>query len=191
MKLIVGLGNPGRLYKDSRHNLGFIALKAFARQHKIALKKEKGIPALSGKGRVAGENLVLALPLTFMNLSGTAVKALLKKYKAGPQDLLVICDDLDLVLGSLKIRPQGSSAGHRGMGSVIEALKTEGFSRLRLGIGRPQDRRTDTSGYVLSSFSRQEKEKIKEVIEDTCACLRAWAKEGITKAMNTFNRRSR
>lgn len=189
MKLIVGLGNPGNLYVNSRHNVGFLVVKALAQTHKILLKKEKGILSLSGKGKIEGQNIILAMPLTFMNLSGVAVGGLIKRYKIDPGNLLVVCDDLDLSLGRLKIKSHGSSGGHRGLKSTIESLKMDTFARLRIGIGRPV--RTDISAYVLSHFSKKEKAELGELIERACDCCRVWVAKGINKSMNIFNQRSK
>ena len=186
VKLIVGLGNPGRIYTESRHNIGFSVVKALSKIYKIPLKKDNTF-SLSGKGRAGTESLILALPLTFMNLSGIAVSALTKKYKIDLADLLVACDDLDLGFGVIKIRPGGSSGGHRGLGSIIDSLGSQGFSRLRVGIGRPLQSRTDAAGFVLSPFTKKEKEKIKELIENACDCCRVWVRQGITESMNIFN----
>jgi len=190
VKLVIGLGNPGRIYSESRHNIGFSVIKALSKIYKIPLKKDNTF-SLSGKGKIEGENLILALPLTFMNLSGIAVSALTKKYKIDLDNLLVVCDDLDLDFGVIKIRPSGSSAGHRGLGSIIDSLGSQGFSRLRIGIGRPLRDNTDASSFVLSSFAKKEKGKIKEIIENACDCCRVWVKKGIIESMNTFNRRSK
>jgi len=200
MKLIVGLGNPGRIYTESRHNIGFSVIKALSKIYKIPLKKNNTF-SLSGKGKLEDENLILALPLTFMNLSGIAVSALIKKYKidlprpsrAGRSldNLLVVCDDLDLGFGVIKIRPSGSSGGHRGLGSIIDSLGSQGFPRLRVGIGRPLQARTDAASFVLSPFTKKEKERVKELIENACDCCRVWVKKGITESMNIFNRRSK
>lgn len=190
MKLIAGLGNPGRFYTDSRHNIGFSVIKALGKSYKILLKKDSHTFSLSGKGSVDNQAVILALPLTYMNLSGIALSALLKKYKIDLEDLLIICDDLDLELGSIKIKPGGSSAGHRGLGSIINSLGTQGFARLRIGIGRPsQDK--DPADYVLSAFSRKEKQELSQIIEKACDCCRLWVDRGIAESMNIFNRRSR
>lgn len=186
MKLIVGLGNPGRIYRESRHNIGFSVIKALSKIYKIPLKKDNTF-SLSGKGKLEGESLVLALPLTFMNLSGIAVSALTKKYKIDLENLLVACDDLDLGFGVIKIRPSGSSGGHRGLGSIIDSLGSQGFFRLRIGIGRPLQAQTDAASFVLSPFAKKEKEKIKELIENACDCCRVWVWRGITESMNIFN----
>jgi len=200
VKLVIGLGNPGRIYSESRHNIGFSVIKALSKIYKIPLKKDNTF-SLSGKGKIEGENLILALPLTFMNLSGIAVSALIKKYKIdlprpcthgrGLDNLLVVCDDLDLDFGVIKIRPSGSSAGHRGLESIIDSLGSQGFSRLRIGIGRPLRHNTDASSFVLSPFTKKEKGKIKEIIELACDCCRVWVMKGITESMNIFNRRSK
>lgn len=190
MKLIVGLGNPGGLYAHSRHNIGFTVVKALARKYKAVLKKDFGISSLSAKARIAGRNIALALPLTFMNLSGEAVSRLLKKYKVGIESLLVVCDDLDLGFGRLKLRPSGSSAGHRGIRSVIDSLKCEEFARLRVGIGRP-NKDIETADYVLSEFSKKEKTQVRETIEKARGCCESWVTKGINEAMNIYNRPSK
>jgi PTH1 family peptidyl-tRNA hydrolase len=186
MKLIVGLGNPGRLYIDSRHNIGFSVIKALAKIYKISLKK--GNLSLSGKAEIGSQNVILAMPLTFMNLSGTAVAGLLKKYRIDLANLLVVCDDLDLEFGRLKLRPSGSSGGHRGLKSIIDCIGSQGFVRLRIGIGRPfQD--IHASDYVLSPFTRKEKEQVRQIIEKAGACCQSWVTKGVTETMNIFNKR--
>ena len=190
MKVIVGLGNPGLIYAGSRHNIGFEVVKYLAKSGKIPLKKEKGVKALSGRGKIGPLNIALALPLTFMNLSGEAVKPLLKKYKVTASDLLVVCDDLDLGFGRIKIRPRGSSAGHRGVESIINSLKDDEFNRLRIGVGRPGEK-TDTRDFVLSRFNRREKAAIPEIINKAAQCCREWIEFGATEAMNSFNRKDR
>ncbi len=190
MKLIVGLGNPGSNYTESRHNAGFSVIKALSRNYKIPLKKDNTF-SLSGKGRIKNESIMLALPLTFMNLSGVAVSALIKKYKIDSGDLLVVCDDLDLDFGVIKIRPDGSSGGHRGLSSIIESLGTQEFPRLRIGIGRPSRGNIDAADFVLSPFTKREKTEMKEVVGAACDCCRAWVIDGITESMNIFNRRSK
>ena len=186
MKLIVGLGNPGLLYSGSRHNIGFEVVKRLARAKRIALKKEKGIKSLVGKGKSGTGNLVLAMPLTFMNLSGEAVKFLIKRYKIEISDLLVICDDLDLEFARIKVCPKGSSAGHRGIQSIIDHLKENGFNRLRIGVGRPKGR-IETSEFVLSRFTRKEKLNMARTLDNAVECCQVWSDDGINKAMNLFN----
>lgn len=189
MKLIVGLGNPGRDYINSRHNVGFSVVGELAKANKFSFKKCAGSCSLSAKGRINGYSAALAMPLTFMNLSGVCVKPLLEKYKIEPKDLLVICDDLDLELGRLKVRPCGSFGGHRGLKSIIDALGTQEFSRMRIGIGRPR-RYVDAADYVLSAFTSNEKKQIKEIIQKAVDCCHMWLAEGVTACMNTYNKRS-
>jgi len=190
MKLIVGLGNPGVLYAGSRHNVGWTVVEALSGIYKVHLKKDSSTFALSAKVNFSAQFIILAMPLTFMNLSGIAVKALLKKYRIKPDRLLVVCDDLDLELGRQKVRPCGSSGGHRGLKSIIESLKDQGFARLRIGIGRPA-KDTASSEYVLSPFNKREKEQLNLVIERAVACAGAWLTEGTAKSMNMFNRKEK
>ncbi len=187
MKLIVGLGNPGIFYSGTRHNIGFQVIKQLAKSKEFALKKEKGLKALSAKGRLDGIDAVLAMPLTFMNLSGEAVVSLLNKYKVESENLLVVCDDLDLEFGQIKIRSGGSSAGHRGIQSIIDFLGSNEFSRLRIGIGRPKG--ADASEYVLSHFKRNEKIQLPEIIDRVKECCLSWASVGVEKSMIIFNRK--
>ena len=189
MKLIVGLGNPGSAYAGSRHNVGFMVVKKLARLHKIALKRDSQSYSLSGRGTIEGKRVVLALPLTFMNLSGQSIACLVERYRVGKDGLLVICDDLDLETGRIKIRPEGSSAGHRGLDSAINALGTNEFLRLRIGIGRPS-RNIDAADFVLSPFDKEEKKQIKDSLERAVDCCRMWLAKGIAASMNNFNKRS-
>lgn len=190
MKLIVGLGNPGEAYAPSRHNIGFTVVKAVAKKYKAALKKDYTISSLSARIKIAGQNVALAIPLTFMNLSALAVKPLMKKYKIDLNNLLVVCDDLDLEFGRLKIRASGSSAGHRGIQSIIDLLKKEDFARLRIGIGRP-NKDLEAADYVLSAFTKKEKMQVSEIIERAADCCQSWVTKGVTETMNVFNKRSK
>jgi len=190
MKLIVGLGNPGNIYANTRHNIGSSVVKALAKSHKIFFKKENSASSLNAKARLDGKNVILALPLTFMNLSGVALAGLVKKYKIDLDNLLVVCDDLDLEFGRLKLRPAGSSGGHKGLESIIEYLGSDGFSRLRIGIGRPVGY-SDASDYVLSHFSKREKEQISRMINQASLCCESWVTNGIIETMNSFNKRSK
>jgi PTH1 family peptidyl-tRNA hydrolase len=188
MKLIVGLGNPGRLYENTRHNIGASIIKSFARSHDVSLKREFTVRALTAKASLNDERVVLAVPLTFMNNSGAAVSALAKKYRAFAKDILVVCDDLDLELGRLKIKPSGSSGGHRGLHSIIEALGTKEFARLRVGIDRPYPAHIDAADYVLAPFTKKESAQVHEMVEQACSCFQLWAAEPIATAMNMFNK---
>jgi PTH1 family peptidyl-tRNA hydrolase len=204
MKLIVGLGNPGFIYRHCRHNIGFLAVKTLAKLYKIPLKKNRQTFSISGKGKIDGQDLILAMPVTFMNLSGVAVANLLKKYRIGlPRpfykgkdtlgekgrgldNLLIICDDIDLEFGRLKIKPSGSSGGHRGLKSIIDAIRSQEFSRLRMGIGRPL-KSIKAAEYVLSAFNRKEKTRLREILEAAGSCCRSWLRKDITETMNIFN----
>jgi len=186
--MVVGLGNPGVIYKDSRHNIGFAVVKAIAKVYKTTLKRDKDTFSLSAKIKIGQQGAILALPLTFMNLSGIAVSALLKKYKIDLKSLLVVCDDLDLEFARLKIRNRGSSGGHRGLQSIIDNLASQGFSRLRIGIGRPR-KTIDSAEYVLSAFKKKEKEESKEILERAVDCAGVWVTEGVERAMNIFNQK--
>ena len=185
MKLIVGLGNPGIGYQNSRHNFGSLTVKTLSKLRKVSLKKDIRSLSLCGKF----ERIILAMPLIFMNVSGAAVKALLKRNNLGLEDLLVVCDDLDLDLGRLKIRPGGASGGHKGLESIADSLHAREFARLRLGIGRPASGVT-AADYVLSRFERTEHKLVKEVLDRACECCLVWATQGLEKSMNIFNRRS-
>jgi peptidyl-tRNA hydrolase, PTH1 family len=189
VKLIVGLGNPGRDYSDTRHNIGFLAVRDLSRANKIALKKDRNAPALCGKGKIGQQPVMLALPLTFMNLSGVAVGGLLKRYKVDAENLLVICDDVDIEFGRFKLKCSGSSAGHRGVESIIAQIGSNEFCRLRIGIGRPKLK--DTAEYVLSPFKKQEKKQLNEVIKNAGLCAETWAAKGAAAAMNFFNRKQK
>ncbi|MCX5714326.1 MAG: aminoacyl-tRNA hydrolase, partial [Candidatus Omnitrophica bacterium] len=188
MKVIVGLGNPGIFYAHTRHNIGSSVVKALCRVYKIKLARDKYVSCYTAKTRIDGEELILAIPATFMNLSGEAVGALFKRYKVPAACLLVICDDLDLDFGRLKIRPGGSSGGHRGLASIIEALEVDDFCRLRIGIGRPPGK-MDPADYVLRNFSRTEKAGLGDIVQQACLCCQEWASAGITKTMSLFNTR--
>lgn len=189
MKLIVGLGNPGDIYKDTRHNIGFRLIKTLAKDRAVVLKRDWGTHALSAKTRVCGEKLIMATPLTYMNLSGKAVKALARKHKIDLNDILVVVDDMELEPGRQRIRPGGSSGGHKGLESVASSLGSTGFARLRIGIGRPGGTR-DSAEYVLTPFLKKEKETIDEAIIRARECCLIWACEGIDTAMTKCNRRS-
>lgn len=188
MKLIVGLGNPGLIYANSRHNIGSTVVKFLASSLKTALKKDNSVFSYLGKTKYSRHELVLALPQNFMNLSGVAVKALLKKFKIMPLDLLVVCDDLDLELGRMKIRASGSSGGQRGLKSIIQHLGTQDFSRLRIGISRPK-KAEDAAEYVLSGFLKKEKAAVQDIKEAAAECCLSWAEKGIAETMNMFNKK--
>lgn len=167
MKLIVGLGNVGTQYTSTRHNLGFMVIDELAQRHELSFGSKD--QALVAKGEIEGESVVLAKPATMMNLSGPAVGQLMRYYKLDPAGVWVVYDELDLEFGKLRVRGQGSSAGHNGIASVIESIG-EGFVRWRLGIGRPTGP-MDARNYVLQPFSKTEAEKLPQVINQTTDLL--------------------
>lgn len=184
-KLIVGLGNPGSAYKLSRHNLGFMVVQGLAKEYNIEFRRSFLQKSLIAKVMACGDVLILSMPLTFMNLSGSAVKSLVHKYKIALPDLLIICDDLSLPLGKIRIRPRGSSGGHKGLASIIEKLHTDNFSRLKIGIGQPEI--CEASEFVLGGFKKSELTQIKPAIKEAVECSKAWLENGVNKAMGEFN----
>jgi len=191
MKLIVGLGNPGKTYARNRHNAGFRCLNYFARLHSIRFDHRQ-CRARVGLGEMQGEQLLLAKPGTFVNLSGQSVACLVHKHNIPLSDLLVIYDDLDLPLGKIRLRQGGGSGGYKGMNSIISALGSEAFPRIRVGIGRPQAEEQSISedaivNYVLSDFSPQEEAAIKPVIARVAEAIDCFLSEGIEAAMSKFN----
>jgi peptidyl-tRNA hydrolase, PTH1 family len=185
MKLIVGLGNPGADYERTRHNVGWMVIDAFARKFRIDVSRhEKN--ALTGTGRVAGGSVMVAKPLTYMNLSGDAVKLLVNAYLESTDDLIVVYDDIDLPLAKLRIRPSGSSGTHNGMRSIVQVLGTEKFPRLRIGIGAQDGGRL--RDYVLDEFAADEQAVVNRAIERSVDALVLFARGDLKRAMNEFNR---
>jgi len=192
MKLIVGLGNPGRGYANNRHNVGFVCLNHFAKTQGIRFDKKQG-KARIGIGEVAGSKVVLARPQTYMNLSGQSVSRLIKKFNINLDDLLVIHDDLDLPLGKIRIRYGSSSGGHKGIDSIISSLGNQDFSRLRVGIGRPttegfaETSEANIVAYVLSNFTSEEKQIVVQVIPRVSEAIYCLLSQGLAVAMNKYN----
>ncbi|HEX74789.1 MAG TPA: aminoacyl-tRNA hydrolase [Dehalococcoidia bacterium] len=193
MKLIVGLGNPGRGYANNRHNVGFTCLNHFARTQGIRFDKKKG-KARIGTGEVAGYKIVVAKPQTYMNLSGQSVRRLIRKFSINLDDLLVIHDDLDLPLGKIRIRHGSGSGGHKGIYSIITELGSQDFLRLRVGIGRPVKNEGfidfsegEIVNYVLSDFTPDEKQTIIKVIPEVSEAILCLLTEGLAAAMNKYN----
>jgi PTH1 family peptidyl-tRNA hydrolase len=187
MKLIVGLGNPGRKYDGTRHNVGFRVLDDLAERHKVEWElAPRGIEAMIGRQRADG--IVLAKPLTFMNLSGPAVVGLLQFYKIDVPDAFVIVDDINLELGRLRARAAGSAGGHNGLKSIIEALGTMEFARLRVGVGRGEARR-DLADHVLAKFEPDERPIVAEAVGRSADAADVFVAEGIGPVMNSFNRK--
>ena len=185
MKLIVGLGNTGPEYEKTRHNVGWQVVDAFARKFRIELSThEKN--AMTGTGRVAGGSVMVAKPLTYMNLSGDAVRLLSNAYLESTDDLMVVYDDIDLPLGRLRIRPNGSSGTHNGMRSIIGTLGSERFPRLRIGIGSAEQGRL--RDYVLDEFTAEEQPLVDRAIERAVSALLLFARGDLRRAMNEFNK---
>lgn len=184
-KLIIGLGNPGEEYSQSRHNLGFMAIDRLADVWGIPVKKSR-YQALWGEGKVGLNRVMLIKPQTYMNLSGQAVKGFVQAYNIKQPDVLVIYDDLDLPVGRLRLRPKGGAGGHRGIQSIIQLLGTDEFSRIKIGIGRPPGKDA-TVNYVLHTFNAAEKASIKEILGRIDQVAETWLEQGIEAAMNKYN----
>jgi PTH1 family peptidyl-tRNA hydrolase len=183
--LIIGLGNPGREYRDTRHNFGFmmidrIAVRLNARGMKVQSK------AIVMDARHGDKKLILAKPQTFMNLSGQSVQGLAHFYRISNENLIILSDDLDLPFGTLRIRASGGPGGQRGLGNILEKLGSKEVPRLRIGIGRPPGR-MDPAAYVLQNFSRDEQKSVSEILERGADAVFAFVDHGLNKAMNEFN----
>ncbi len=183
--LIVGLGNPGPKYAANRHNVGFMCLERLAAAHSLTFDKRQK-RAHVALGAIRGLRVVLAQPQTFMNDSGQAVVPLAQFYQVPPARLLVVYDDLDLPPGTLRVRPEGGSGGHKGMHSIIEQLGSSDFARLRIGIGRPPGQ-MDAAAYVLQDFSADEMPLIEKALERAVAAIEMWLVEGVVMAMSRHN----
>jgi PTH1 family peptidyl-tRNA hydrolase len=189
MKLIIGLGNPGTEYADTRHNAGWMVVDAFARKFRIKLgKHEKN--ALTGSGRVAGGSVLVAKPQTYMNASGDAVKLLFNAYAESSVDLIVVYDDIDLPLGKIRIRPNGSASTHNGMRSIVESLGTEGFARLRFGVRGDDysEAAPRLRDYVLDDFTAEESPLVEKSIARAADALVLFVRGDLRRAMTDFNR---
>jgi PTH1 family peptidyl-tRNA hydrolase len=192
MKLIVGLGNPGRIYAHNRHNIGFMCVSHLARTQGIRFDRKQGY-ARTGNGEIAGEKVVLARPQTHMNTSGESVGRLVKRLNITPSDLIVIHDDLDLPPGKIRIRLGSRSAGHKGLDSIIAHLGSREFYRIRVGIGHPPlttdsaDKEAAVIAYVLSDFTSEERKTISKVIPEVSQAMLCLLNEGLTAAMNKYN----
>ena len=193
MKLIVGLGNPGLFYAHNRHNIGYMCINRFAREHKIRFNKKQGLARI-GSGEIDGEKVVLARPQTFMNNSGEAVSRLVKRYQTDLADLIVIHDDLDLPTGKIRLRYGVGWTTHKGVRSVRNELGSGDFTLLRVGIGHPEtqglstaDKESRVIDYVLSGFTREEKKIINGVIPEVSKAILCLLTEGIDTAMNKYN----
>jgi len=184
MKLIVGLGNPGLRYKNTRHNAGYMVCQALAKKYRIRLGRRL-FKGLTGTGNIKGESVLMLLPETYMNLSGESVKGAMGKI-SGIDDLIVIYDDIDLPLGNVRFRGNGSSGGHKGLKSIQDRLGTTDIQRLRVGI-RSETRIRDTSDFVLRPFLKEERKALKTVLEKAVNGIETWISSGIEVCMNMFN----
>ena len=188
MKLIVGLGNPGIEYQFTPHNMGFLAVDRIAEQCGVVVNN-RHCRAQTARARIGNEDVVLAKPETYMNLSGMSVRELVEKYEAQPtSDLVVLYDELDLPFGTLRVRPQGRSAGHNGVESVIGALGTQEFMRIRMGVA-PDHPIADGARYVLSQFKKAQYPVVDQVLDTAAEAVNVILVDGIKAAMNKFNRK--
>ena len=189
MKLIVGLGNPGSEYQFTPHNMGFLAIDRIAEQCGVRVNN-RHCRAQTARTRLAGHEVVLAKPETFMNLSGASVSELVREYEAQPeQDLVLLYDELDLPFGTLRVRPRGRSAGHNGVESVIAALGTQELTRIRMGVG-PDYPVGDGARYVLSQFKKAQLAVVDEVLDEASDAVGVILADGVQAAMNRFNRKA-
>ncbi len=184
--LIVGLGNPGPEYDQTRHNIGFRCVDTLAQAHGLTFDQKKKSKARTADGQIVGKRVLIAKPQTYMNLSGTSVQGLAAFYQILPENTIVILDDLDLPLGTLRIRAKGGSGGHKGLTDIIQRLGTQDFPRIRFGIGRPPGR-MDPAAYVLRRFDQDELPIIIAAVERTIKAIEIWLTDGIEIAMNRYN----
>lgn len=184
MYIIAGLGNPGRKYENTRHNMGFIAIDYLSEKHDIKVNKIKH-KALVGEGRISDQKVLLVKPQTYMNLSGESIREVMAYYKEEPENLIVIYDDIDIAAGTIRIRKKGSAGSHNGMKSVIHDLQSDQFPRIRIGIGN--DKRMDLKDFVIGGVSRSERELLEGAVKRAALSAECIVKKGIDKAMNEYN----
>lgn len=189
MKIIVGLGNPGKDYKNTRHNVGFMTVDKIAEELNVDIVKTK-FKAVYGETNYKGEKVMLVKPVTYMNESGIAVRDIMNFYKISPEDLVVIYDDIDIDFGDIRIRKKGSAGSHNGMKSIIYQIQSEDFPRIRIGIGE-KHKNQDLAKFVLSNFSKEEKEIIDNTVEEGGKAALDIIDNGVDHAMNNFNNRNK
>ena len=185
MYIIAGLGNPGKEYAGSRHNVGFMTLDELADRYNIDVR-EKAHKALIGKGMIEGNKVILVKPQTYMNLSGESIRSVMDYYKTEPSEFIVIYDDISLDVGQLRIRKKGSAGGHNGIKNIIAHLGTQEFPRIKVGVG-DKPPRMDLADYVLSRFSKEDREKMEQAFKDAAEAVEVMIAEGPDAAMNQFN----
>ena len=184
MYIIVGLGNPGKKYENTRHNMGFIAVDLLAEEYGIKVDKIK-FKALVGEGRIAGQKVLLVKPQTYMNLSGQSVMEVMNYYKEDIENLIVIYDDIDIPTGSIRLRKKGSAGTHNGMRNIVYLLQDDGFPRIRVGIG--SDKKVDLIDYVTSGVTKKEKDLLEDALTRAAKAAACIVEKGIDKAMNEYN----
>ena len=186
MKLIIGLGNPGAKYKGTRHNIGFITVDEFAYQENLEFNQSL-FDATFTQTHIDGEKVILMKPLTYMNLSGQAVRPLMNYFKIGIEDIVVLYDDMDLPVGKIRLRQKGSAGGHNGIKSIISCLGSDQFNRIKIGVGRPAPGRSVVN-HVLANFEKEEQEEILSSVAKSVEALRDWIKgDNFIQTMNRYN----
>ncbi|KEI00725.1 aminoacyl-tRNA hydrolase [Clostridium botulinum] len=184
MFLIVGLGNPGKEYEHTRHNVGFDAIDLLAEKYNIELNRKK-FKGMYGDGNIAGEKVILLKPLTYMNLSGESVREIMDFYKITNEDIIVIYDDISLEVGRMRIREKGSAGGHNGIKNIIAHLNTDYFPRVKVGVGQPV--KINLVSHVLGKFEKEDESKLNKTFEAACNAVQIIIEKGTAEAMNKFN----
>ena len=186
MYIVVGLGNPGRKYEHTRHNVGFDIVDVLAQRNNITLARLR-CKAVVGEGTIAGQRVALALPQTYMNLSGESIRELAEWYKIDSENIIIMYDDISLPVGKLRIREKGSAGGHNGIKNIIYQLKTDVFPRIKIGMGMPQNPEYDIKDYVLGHFSKEETEILIKTVVRAVGAVEEIISSGAKSAMNKFN----
>ncbi len=187
MYIIVGLGNPTREYEGTRHNIGFEAIEAIAKTYQITMDTKKH-KAICGKGMIGAEKVILAMPQTYMNLSGESVRELADFYKVSNEEIIILYDDISLDVGALRLRKKGSAGGHNGIKSIINHLGTDEFPRIKIGVG-DKPKGWDLADYVLGRFGKEEQEEMRAAVERTAKACECIINDGMDAAMNIYNKR--
>lgn len=188
LRLIVGLGNPGKKYEWTRHNLGFVAVTQLVKQYNLKIRPGSLCKGNIAEGEILGQKCCLLLPMTHMNNSGVAIKRIIEKQEIAINDVLIVCDDFNLDFGQLRIRSGGSDGGHNGLSSAIYHLQSSDFARLRVGIGSPKGGK-DPVDFVLEEFTRKERKQLDALIPEVVDCCLAWLRQDMEKVMCQFNKR--